>query len=122
MHGALLRGRRHYQRGISGDGGNTDKGKFGHGYLLLVIPAKAESAVRKKRGSSSVATNGEAFIARPAQADTKTLTRSSPFRIIVTTSDFRSLALPATNGDEPVDTMNLVPLWPGPTKETFIEA
>jgi hypothetical protein len=78
----------------------------------LVIPVKAESAIRKKGGDSFVA----------AQANTKTLTRSSPLRIIVTTSDLRSLALPATNGDEPVDTMNLVALRRGPTKETFIEA
>jgi hypothetical protein len=52
----------------------------------------------------------------------KTLTCPSPLRIIVTTSDLRSLALPATNGDEPVDALNLNSLWPGPTKETFIEA
>jgi hypothetical protein len=77
-----------------------------------VIPAKARAQSERNGGSSSVA----------ALANTKTLTRSSPLRIIVTTSDLRSLALPATNGDEPVDAMNLVSQWPGPTKETFIEA
>jgi hypothetical protein len=42
--------------------------------------------------------------------------------MIVSVSDLRSQALPAINGDEPVDAMNLVSLWPAPTKETFIEA
>jgi hypothetical protein len=79
---------------------------------FFVIPAKAKSAIRKSGGGSFAA----------ARANTKTLTRSSPLRIIVTTSDLRSLALPATNGDEPVDAMNLVSLRRGPTKETFIEA
>jgi hypothetical protein len=52
----------------------------------------------------------------------KTLTCPSPFRIIVTTPNLRSLALPATNGDEPADAMNLASPQSGPTKETFIEA
>src|SRR5579863_609797 len=122
MREALLREGRHCQRGIRGDGGNTEKRKFGHGYLPPCRPGEGESDIRKKRGSASVATTGKAFVALTAQANTRTLTSSSPLRIIVTTSEFRSPAVPATNGDEPVDAMNLVPLWRGPTKETFIEA
>jgi hypothetical protein len=49
MRGALLREGRHCQRGVSGDGGDTEKRKFGHDYLLLIIPVMAESAIRKKR-------------------------------------------------------------------------
>jgi hypothetical protein len=62
------------------------------------------------------------FIALPAQANAKNTD------LFVSTpnhrhhSDLRSLALPATNGDEPVDAMNLAALRLGPTKETFIEA
>src|ERR1700733_1560451 len=66
----LLREGRHCQRGIRGDGGNTEKRKFGHGYLLLVIPVKAESAIRKNGGRlfrccSSQHQNTDPFVSTP---------------------------------------------------------